>query len=72
MLRLDSGSHVYNLLELLSVCGEFPAKSLKILGDERYIKKMVHKFLNMKILDRESKHRVLLFKKIDAYATARL
>jgi len=34
---------MYRLLCLLSVSGEYPSKSLDILGDERTIKAMVHK-----------------------------
>jgi hypothetical protein len=37
------GSHMYFLLRLLSVSGEFPSKSLGILGDVRTIKAMIHK-----------------------------
>jgi len=44
MLRLSPGSRVYKLLQLLSVCGEFPAKSLSILGNERAVKRTVHKY----------------------------
>ena len=44
MLRLSPGSHVHNLLQLLSVCCEFPAKSLSILGNECAVKRTVHTF----------------------------
>jgi hypothetical protein len=37
------GSHMYYMLRLLSVSGEFPCRSLGILGDTRTVKAMVHK-----------------------------
>jgi len=42
-MKVRPGSHLANLLYLLSVSGEFPSKSLNILGDERTMKAMVHK-----------------------------
>ena len=44
MLRLSPGSHVHNLLQVLSVCGEYPARSLDILRSEQVIKRTVLKF----------------------------
>ena len=43
MITVRPGSHMYRLLCLLSVSGEFPSKSLGILGDVRTVKAMVHK-----------------------------
>ena len=43
MITLRPGSHMYRLLRLLSVSGEFPCSSLGILGDTRTVKAMVHK-----------------------------
>lgn len=43
MITLRPGSHVLNFLQLLSITGEFPAKSLSILGNERFLKKLVYK-----------------------------
>ena len=43
MITVRPGSHMYNLLCLLSVSGEFPTGSLEILGNVRTIKAMVHK-----------------------------
>ena len=43
MITVRPGSHMYHLLRLLSVSGEFPSKSLGILGDVRTIKTMIHK-----------------------------
>ena len=43
MITVRPGSHMYNLLSLLSISGEFPCRSLGILGDERTVKAMVHR-----------------------------
>lgn len=43
MITLRPGSHARNLVLLLSVAGEFPVKSLHLLGSERVIKQLVHK-----------------------------
>jgi len=43
MVNVKAGSHVHQLLQLLSVAGEFPASSLHMLGSERVIKTLVHK-----------------------------
>ena len=40
---LRPGSHMYRLVLLLSVSGEFPCGSLGILGDTRTVKAMLHK-----------------------------
>jgi len=43
MITVRPGSHMYFLLRLLSVSGEYPSKSLGILGDVRTVKAMAHK-----------------------------
>ena len=43
MITVRPGSHMYFLLKLLSVSGEFPSKSMGILGDVRTVKAMIHK-----------------------------
>ena len=43
MVTLRPGSHVWRLLTVLSAVGEFPAQSLRLLGSERSLEKLVHK-----------------------------
>jgi len=43
MVNVKAGSHVHQLLQLLSVAGEVPASSLHMLGSERVIKALVHR-----------------------------
>ena len=43
MITIRPSSYVYQLLELLSVAGEFPVRSLSVLGNERTVKALVHK-----------------------------
>ena len=43
MITVRPGSHMYQLLRLLCIAGEFPSKSLGIIGDTRTVKAMVHK-----------------------------
>jgi len=43
VVTVKAGSHTYQLLQLLSIAGEFPASSLHLLGSERSIKDLVHK-----------------------------
>ena len=43
MITVRLGSHMYSLLRLLSIAGEFPSKSTGIFGDTRTIKAMIHK-----------------------------
>jgi len=43
MVTVKEGSHVYQLLQLLAIAGEFPASSLHLLGNERVIKALVHR-----------------------------
>ena len=44
MIYFRPGSHAGSLLAVLSVVGEFPYSSLRLLGNERWFRKMVHKF----------------------------
>ncbi|MCL2299372.1 MAG: hypothetical protein FWC27_04410 [Firmicutes bacterium] len=43
MVTVREGSHVHQLLQLLSVAGEFPASSLHLLGKEDVFKALVHR-----------------------------
>jgi hypothetical protein len=43
LITVKAGSHVYQLLQLLSVAGEFPTASLRLLGNERVVKALVHR-----------------------------
>lgn len=43
MITLRPGSHVYRLLLVLSVAGEFPAHSLHLLGSVRSLESLVHR-----------------------------
>ncbi len=43
MLHFRPGSQVHRLVTLLSVSGEFPARSLRLLGNERVYKALAHK-----------------------------
>jgi len=43
MVTVKDGSHVYQLLQLLAIAGEFPASSLHLLGSERSVKDLVHR-----------------------------
>lgn len=43
MLHFRPGSQVHRLVTLLSVTGEFPARSLQLFGNERVYKALVHK-----------------------------
>lgn len=43
MLYIRPGSQVRQLLTLLSIVGEFPVRSLHLLGNERVLKALVHK-----------------------------
>lgn len=42
MITIRPGSRVYRLLFLLSVAGEYPVKSLHLLGNGRDLKKFIH------------------------------
>lgn len=54
MIRLQSGSQVHQLLTLLSVACEYPTGSLAILGNERVIKRLIHKLESSQEIRRES------------------
>jgi len=43
MVNVKAGSHVHQLLQLLSAAGEVPASLLHLLGSERVVKILVHK-----------------------------
>ena len=43
MIYIHSGSHTYQLLTLLSVAGEYPMRSIHLLGSERVFKILIHK-----------------------------
>jgi len=43
LITVKAGSYVHQLLQLLSVAGEFPTASLRLLGNERVIKALVHR-----------------------------
>lgn len=43
MIYFRAGSQAYRLVTLLSVAGEYPTKSVKILGNERVYKALIHK-----------------------------
>lgn len=43
MITLRPGSHVYRLLNLLAICGEFPHRSLHLLGSVRTLEELVRR-----------------------------
>lgn len=43
MIHFRPGSHVHRLSTILSTTGEFPARSLYLLGNERVFKALIHK-----------------------------
>ena len=43
MITLRLGSHVYRLLNLLAVCGEYPYRSLHLLGSVRTLEELVRR-----------------------------
>ena len=43
MIYIRPGAHVLDLLQLLSVAGEFPMSGLSILSDKRTLRELVHK-----------------------------
>ena len=43
MITARPGSHVHQLLQLLSIAGEIPVSALPLIGNERVIKALVHK-----------------------------
>jgi len=43
MITARPGSHVHQLLQLLSTAGEIPVSALPLIGNERVIKALVHK-----------------------------
>ena len=43
MITVRPGSHAHDIITLLSFVGEFPVRSLYLLGNERVIKALVHR-----------------------------
>ena len=43
MITVRPGSHAHDIITLLSVIGEFPVRSLYLLGNERVIKALVRR-----------------------------
>lgn len=43
MITVRPGSHAHDIITLLSFVGEFPVRSLHLLGNERVIKALVHR-----------------------------
>ena len=43
MITLRPGSHVYRLLLLLAICGEYPHRSLYLLGSVRTLEELVRR-----------------------------
>lgn len=43
MIQFRPGSHVHRLVTLLSAVGEYPVRSVHLLGNERVYKAMIHK-----------------------------
>lgn len=43
MITVRQGSHAHNIITLLSFVGEFPVRSLHLLGSERVVKAQVHR-----------------------------
>lgn len=50
MIHIRPGSHAGSLLNILSATGEFPYSSLRLLGNERWLRAMVHKLTNRQTL----------------------
>ncbi|MEG0768042.1 MAG: hypothetical protein RR482_10025, partial [Clostridia bacterium] len=46
MIYIRPGAHVLELLQLLSVAGEFPMSGLSILGNPRTLRELVHRLEN--------------------------
>ena len=43
MITLRPGSHAYRLLLLLAICGEYPHRSLHLLGSIRTLEELVRR-----------------------------
>ena len=41
MITIRPGSHIYNLIFVLSIAGEYPMGSLDLIGNERFLKKYI-------------------------------
>lgn len=51
MIHFKLGSHAYNIINLLSVTGEFPLASLGILGSTQYENTIRRMLTTQKIMD---------------------
>jgi len=47
MITIRPGSHTQKVIELLSAAGEFPWRSLDVLGNERSIKALIHRLTSV-------------------------
>lgn len=50
MILFRPGSHVHRLVTLLSIVGEYPVRSLHLLGSERVYKALIHKLTKPDII----------------------
>ena len=50
MIHIRPGSHAGSLLAVLSVVGEYPYSSLRLLGNERWFRSMIHKLSEKQIV----------------------
>jgi len=54
MLTLRPGSHVHRLMLVLSAAGEFPARSLHLLGNERSFEQLIYRLTSVQQIRSES------------------
>jgi hypothetical protein len=66
MITVRPGSHMYFMLRLLSVSGEFPSRSVGIIGDTRTVKAMIHKMEAVQQIRLQSDNTVLYAKLFQA------
>lgn len=50
MIQFRPGSHACSLAEMLSVVGEYPAHSVRLLGNERVYKALIHKLTTVQAI----------------------
>lgn len=50
MIHFRPGSQLYRLITVLSVSGEYPIKSLRLLGNERVYKSLAHKLTSLQTI----------------------
>ena len=63
MLLISRGSHAYKIIMLLLITGEFPFRSLGLLGNERMMKETVVRMTQVHVIhikDREKTYRCKL------------